>query len=65
MVKSIVTFDGINDKPRQNLNNKRIFAGFKGNKFLDDTLDYLYYSYDLDKVKNIFVMGDGAKWIKN
>ena len=32
--------------------------------FLDDTLDYLYYSYDLDKVKNIFVMGDGAKWIK-
>ncbi len=64
MVKSIVTFDGINDKPRKNLNNKRIFAGFKGNKFLDDTLDYLYYSYDLDKVKIIFVMGDGAKWIK-
>ena len=24
MVKSIVTFDGINDKPRKNLNNKRI-----------------------------------------
>ena len=64
MVKSIVTFDGINDKPRKNLNNKRIFAGFKGNKFLDDTLDYLYYAYDLDKVKNIFVMGDGAKWIR-
>ena len=33
MVKSIVTFDGINDKPRKNLNNKRIFAGFKGNIF--------------------------------
>lgn len=64
MVKSIVVFDGINKKPRRSLNNKRIFAGFKNNKFLEDTLDYLYYSYDLDKVKNIFVMGDGAKWIK-
>ena len=64
MVKSIVTFDGINDKPRKTLNNKRIFASFKGNNFLDDTLDYLYYSYDLDKVKNIFVMGDGARWIR-
>ena len=49
MVKSIVTFDGIKDKPRRTLNNKRIFASFKGNQFLDDTLDYLYYSYDLDK----------------
>lgn len=64
MVKSIVTFDSINFKPRRYLNNKRIFAGFKGNQFLDETLDYLYYTYDLDKVKNIFVMGDGAKWIK-
>ena len=65
MVKSIVTFDSINFKPRRYLNNKRIFAGFKGNQFLDETLDYLYYTYDLDKVKNIFVMGDGAKWIKS
>ena len=64
MVKSIVIFDGVKDKPRRTLNNKRIFASFKGNQFLDDTLDYLYYSYDLDKVKNIFVMGDGARWIR-
>lgn len=64
MVKSIVVFDGIKDKPRKSLNNKRIFASFKGNQFLEDTLDYLYYSYNLDKVRNIFVMGDGAKWIR-
>ena len=64
MVKSIVTFDSINSKPRRYLNNKRIFAGFKNNQFLDDTLDYLYYTYNLDDVKNIFVMGDGAKWIR-
>jgi len=65
MVKSIVTFDSINYKSRRYLNNKRIFAGFKGNQFLDETLDYLYYTYNLDNVKNIFVMGDGAKWIKS
>lgn len=64
MVKSIVTFDSINSKPRRYLNNKRIFASFKGNQFLDETLDYLYYTYNLDDVKNIFVMGDGAKWIR-
>ena len=64
MVKSIVTFDSIKEKPRRSLNNKRIFASFKSNKFLDDTLDYLYYTYDTDKIKNIFVMGDGARWIR-
>lgn len=65
MVKSVVVFDSINSKPRRFLNNKRIFADFKSNKFLDDILDYLYYSYDLDKVKNIFILGDGAPWIKS
>lgn len=65
MVKSTVVFDSIENKPRRHLNNKRIFAGFKGNEFLDETLDYLYYTYDMDKIKNIFVMGDGAKWIKS
>lgn len=65
MVKSIVTFDSIKFKPRRHLYNKKIFASFKSNKFLDDTLDYLYYTYNLNKVKNIFVMGDGAKWIKS
>ena len=63
MVKSIVTFDSINDKPRRNLNNKMIFADYK-NGLIDNVLDYLYYIYDTDKIKNIYVMGDGAKWIK-
>lgn len=63
MVKSIVIFDGIDGKKRKFLKNKKIFASFD-NSLLNDSLDYLYYTYDLDKVKNIFVMGDGAKWIK-
>lgn len=65
MIKSIVTFDSIKDKPRKYLDNKRIFANSKTNKLLDDTLDYLYYTYDLDKIKNIIIMGDGAPWIKS
>lgn len=65
MVKSIVVFDSINTKPRRFLNNKRIFASFKGNAFLDECLNYLYYTYNLDNIKNIFVMGDGASWIRS
>lgn len=63
MVKSIVTFDSINNKPRRSLNNKMIFADYK-NGLINNVLDYLYYTYDTDKIKNIYVMGDGAKWIK-
>lgn len=63
MVKSIVTFDSINNKPRRTLNNKMIFADYK-NGLIENVLDYLYYTYDTDNIKNIYVMGDGAKWIK-
>ena len=66
MVKDIVVFDGRDKKNnRVKLKNKMSFSSFKGNDCLDECIDYLYYVYDLDKVKNIFVMGDGAKWIKN
>ena len=65
MVKDIVVFDGREEKnSRVKLKNKMSFSSFKGNECLDECLDYLYYVYDLDKVKNIFIMGDGAKWIK-
>ena len=65
MVKEIVVFDGrtINNN-RTTLNNKYTFAGFKNNSCINDCLDYLYYVYDMDKIKNIYVMGDGARWIK-
>ena len=65
MVKEIVVFDGKTTKNnRTTLNNKYSFAGFKNNSCINDCLDYLYYVYDMDKIKNIFIMGDGAKWIK-
>ncbi len=60
MIKSMVTFENsINGK----LINKHIFAG-KNNECIDSCLNFVYKHYDLDKVKNIYFMGDGARWIK-
>jgi len=66
MVKEIVVFDGRTIKnKRTTLKNKMSFASFKNKKCVNDCLDYLYYVYDMDKIKNIYIMGDGAKWIKS
>ncbi len=59
MEKSVVIFESINN---HKLYNKQIFAS-PDNSYLDKSIDYIYNSYDLDKIKTIFVMGDGAKWI--
>ena len=34
-------------------------------KLLDETVDYIYNTYDVDKIKEIIFMGDCASWIKN
>lgn len=66
MIKQIVVFDGREKiNKRTKLLNKKIFSSFNNKEYLNDCLDYLYYAYDLDKVKNVYFMGDGAKWIKN
>ncbi len=64
MVKSIVVFDGIKENHRRTLNNKRIFANYKNNNFINNVLDYIYYVYDIDKIKNIHIMGDGVNGLK-
>lgn len=61
MEKSIVLFENIKD---HKLHNKQIFASLDSS-FLDNCLDYIYNTYDIDKLKYIYVMGDGAKWIKS
>lgn len=35
------------------------------NKLLNDTVDYIYNTYDIDYIKEIIFMGDCATWIKN
>lgn len=64
MMKSVVVFEGVISKNgRKELKNKMIFASLD-QTYLHDSIDYIYKNYDVEKFKNVFVMGDGAKWIK-
>ena len=61
MEKSIVIFDSIQNK---RLMNKQIFASVDYT-YIQNCLDYIYDVYDVDKFKTIYIMGDGATWIKS
>lgn len=61
MEKSVVVFEGIKN---HKLVHKHIFASLDSS-FLNNSIDYIFHSYNLDKIKKIFIMGDGAKWIQN
>ena len=61
MEKSIVIFEGIEEHALQ---NKMIFSSLD-KTFLDDALNYVVDKYDPDLIKRIYLMGDGASWIKN
>ncbi len=62
MVKSIVIFDGYSGTKRRTLLHKKVFAS-DCNNIVTESLDYIFNTYDTSKIKRIFVMGDGAKWI--
>lgn len=63
MVKSIVVFDGFSGSKRRTLLHKKVFASDCQN-IVTESLDYISSVYDTSKIKRVFVMGDGAKWIK-
>jgi len=53
------------NKGRIELKNKRYFTGeIDPEDLWTEVATYLDESYDLDKVKNIYIAGDGASWIK-
>lgn len=64
----IVVYDSIlKDGKRTKLCNKKHFGGvYKGkiDDLWEEVLTYIDNSYVLDKTKNIFILGDGANWIK-
>lgn len=64
MVKSIVVFDGYSGSKRRTLLHKKVFASDCEN-VVTESLDYIFTVYDTSKIKRVFVMGDGAKWIKS
>ena len=73
MVKSTVIFEGVEPVPlkdgspshRNRLVGKYYIAAAKGENIWTLTLNALSQRYDLKQVKRIFILGDGAPWIKN
>ena len=63
MVKSIVVFDGYSKNKRRKLLNKKVFAS-KDENIINQSLDYINNVYDVSKIKRVFIMGDGASWIR-
>ncbi|MBN2898284.1 MAG: UPF0236 family protein, partial [Clostridia bacterium] len=52
-----------NQKKRNELVNKRMFSSMNGD-LNKQVLDYIDKVYDLEKIQRIYVLGDGANWIK-
>ena len=65
MQKSIVIFDGFSKLgKRKKLNHKMTFSG-RNEQFIYDAIDYIEEAYDMSKIKHIYMLGDGATWIRN
>ena len=64
----IVVYDSIiKNGKRTKLCNKKHFGGVYTGRIDDlweEVLTYIDNTYNLDKVKNILILGDGANWIK-
>ena len=64
----IVVYDSIvRDGKRTKLCNKKHFGGvYKGkiDDLWEEVLTYLDNTYELEKVQHIYILGDGANWIK-
>ena len=67
MVKSALIVEGLDksNKSRHKYMNPQYLSLFQSDNFAQELLDYLNSHYDLDYLKHIHVLGDGASWIKN
>ena len=67
MTKAAVIFEDIEDigvsKPRHKLVNKHILLS-KDDNFWEYVYDKVNDLYDLDKIKEVIILGDGALWIR-
>ena len=65
MVKSAVIFENITrEHKRTRLIGKTIYSSVE-TCFWEDIYDIVSEKYDIDKIENIHIMGDGANWIKS
>ena len=64
----VMVYDSImKNGKRTKLCNKKHFGGVYTGRIDDlweEVLTYIDNTYELDKVKNIYILGDGANWIK-
>ena len=64
----VIVYDSIlSNGKRVELCNKKHFGGvYRGeiDALWEEVLTYLDDRYDLDKVKKVYILGDGANWIK-
>ena len=63
MVKSAVIFEGIEGTKRRTLINKYHIMGMR-ELFWENVAGVLHERYDIDKIKRLYFIGDGASWIK-
>ena len=71
MPKIVYVYEGVtNENGRNELINARYFGGVyegtDGNRMLwDEVWDYIDGTYETERIKKIFINGDGAAWIKS
>lgn len=65
MAKCCVVFEGVDKvgKNRNALKNKLVITANDTSAWIPFT-DTIFQVYDVDKIKHIYLMGDGATWIK-
>ena len=66
MVKSVLIVEGIDktNKNRHKYINPQYYSSYGSDDFPSELMEYLDNHYDLDKVKTIHCLADGANWIK-
>ena len=64
MIKLGVSFEAIDgDSKRHSLKNTKYFYYQEGN-FWDKLYHHINQIYDIDQIEHIYILGDGASWIK-
>lgn len=67
MIKAGVIFDGIRNTQKHHQRNEYLNKHYHfslDDNFWEDIYQIIIERYDIDKIKNIYIMGDGANWIK-
>ncbi len=65
MSKAFVVFEGVEkiSKGRRKLINKTSYTTYSAKPW-EELIDILNQKYDLEKIENIYILSDGARWLK-